>query len=104
MGNAKPSVLLGLSSHTIQPQGTPHQVPRHCSPSCRLQGRGGRSSPLLTTTLLVDSQRHRITDEEVQQNRFQMPLLEEGEEVQQNQFQMLPPEEGESGWRGAWRQ
>ncbi|XP_041629289.1 T-cell differentiation antigen CD6 isoform X4 [Vulpes lagopus] len=41
-----------------------------------------------------DSQRHRITDEEVQQNRFQMPLLEEGEEVQQNQFQMLPPEEG----------
>ncbi|XP_077717964.1 T-cell differentiation antigen CD6 isoform X4 [Canis aureus] len=41
-----------------------------------------------------DSQRHRITDEEVQQNRFQMPLLEEAEEVQQNQFQMLPPEEG----------
>uniref|UniRef100_A0A8C0KI01 T-cell differentiation antigen CD6 n=1 Tax=Canis lupus dingo TaxID=286419 RepID=A0A8C0KI01_CANLU len=66
----------------------PPQVPRHCSPSCRLRGRGGRSSPLLTTTLLVDSQRHRITDEEVQQNRFQMPLLEEAEEMNVSQ---VPP-------------
>ncbi|XP_077914057.1 T-cell differentiation antigen CD6 isoform X6 [Halichoerus grypus] len=41
-----------------------------------------------------DSQRHRVTDEEAQQNRFQMPPLEEGEEVQQNRFQMLPLEEG----------
>lgn len=29
--------------------------------------------------LLIDSQRHRFTEEEAQQNRFQMPPLEEGE-------------------------
>ncbi|XP_072614284.1 T-cell differentiation antigen CD6 isoform X6 [Vulpes vulpes] len=52
------------------------------------------TQPPVALTTFYNSQRHRITDEEVQQNRFQMPLLEEGEEVQQNQFQMLPPEEG----------
>ncbi|XP_048952500.1 T-cell differentiation antigen CD6 isoform X5 [Canis lupus dingo] len=52
------------------------------------------TQPPVALTTFYNSQRHRITDEEVQQNRFQMPLLEEAEEVQQNQFQMLPPEEG----------
>lgn len=70
-----PSAPLGWSSHTVQPEGT---VPSHRLKSWLLGGRGG-PAPLLTAPLLVDSQRHRVTEEEAQQNRFRMPPLEEGE-------------------------
>ncbi|XP_007174518.1 T-cell differentiation antigen CD6 [Balaenoptera acutorostrata] len=47
------------------------------------------SQPPVALTTFYNSQRHRFTDEEVQQNRFQMPPLEEGlEEVHASQ---VPP-------------
>lgn len=52
-----------------------------------LRTRGWSLRPSPPPPLLVDSQRHRVTEEEVRQNRFQMP----------------PLEEGESGWGGRWR-
>uniref|UniRef100_A0A8C0KF60 T-cell differentiation antigen CD6 n=1 Tax=Canis lupus dingo TaxID=286419 RepID=A0A8C0KF60_CANLU len=46
------------------------------------------TQPPVALTTFYNSQRHRITDEEVQQNRFQMPLLEEAEEMNVSQ---VPP-------------
>lgn len=89
-----PSVPLGWTSHTVQPQGT-LPSPKAQRPLLQAPGRAGGPAPLLTTPLPADSQRHRLTEEEIRQNRFQMPL-EEGP--------MPPLEEGESGWAGAWGQ
>ncbi|XP_037371600.1 T-cell differentiation antigen CD6 [Talpa occidentalis] len=50
------------------------------------------SQPPVALTTFYNSQRHRVTDEEVQQSRFQMPPLEEGlEEVQASQAPPASP-------------
>lgn len=47
--------------------------------SSRLLVQETEPESLYPTLLPTDSQRHRVTEEEAQQNRFQMPPLEEGE-------------------------
>lgn len=83
MGKAKPLHTPGLSCHPGHPEGHLPGPQAH-QPCSRLPGpdQGVERSSLLTRSpvaLLADSQRHRITEEEVQQNRFHMPPLEEGE-------------------------
>ncbi|XP_070420153.1 T-cell differentiation antigen CD6 isoform X10 [Equus przewalskii] len=60
-----------------------------CSGSRSLLNLSSSEAPTSVQPLTVDSQRHRPTDEEIQQSRFQMPPLEEGlEEMHASQ---VPP-------------
>ncbi|XP_022447568.1 T-cell differentiation antigen CD6 isoform X7 [Delphinapterus leucas] len=49
------------------------------------------SQPPVALTTFYNSQRHRFTDEEVRQNRFQMPPLEEGPGLEEVPASRLPP-------------
>ncbi|XP_059785726.1 T-cell differentiation antigen CD6 [Balaenoptera ricei] len=49
------------------------------------------SQPPVALTTFYNSQRHRFTDEEVQQNRFQMPPLEEGPGLEEVHASQVPP-------------
>uniref|UniRef100_A0A671DPI1 T-cell differentiation antigen CD6 n=1 Tax=Rhinolophus ferrumequinum TaxID=59479 RepID=A0A671DPI1_RHIFE len=50
------------------------------------------AQPPVALTTFYNSQRHRVTDEDVQQNRFRMPALEEGlEEVRASQVPPVKP-------------
>ncbi|XP_077914055.1 T-cell differentiation antigen CD6 isoform X4 [Halichoerus grypus] len=47
------------------------------------------AQPPVALTTFYNSQRHRVTDEEAQQNRFQMPPLEEG--LEETHASQIPP-------------
>nr|XP_045749532.1 T-cell differentiation antigen CD6 [Mirounga angustirostris] len=47
------------------------------------------AQPPVALTTFYNSQRHRVTDEEVRQNRFQMPPLEEG--LEETHASQIPP-------------
>ncbi|XP_033716654.1 T-cell differentiation antigen CD6 isoform X7 [Tursiops truncatus] len=49
------------------------------------------SQPPVALTTFYNSQRHRFTDEEVRQNRFQMPPLEEGPGLEEVHASQVPP-------------
>ncbi|NIG59953.1 T-cell differentiation antigen CD6 isoform X7 [Pontoporia blainvillei] len=49
------------------------------------------SQPPVALTTFYNSQRHRFTDEEVRQNRFQMPPLEEGLGLEEVHASRVPP-------------
>ncbi|XP_059873428.1 T-cell differentiation antigen CD6 isoform X5 [Delphinus delphis] len=49
------------------------------------------SQPPVALTTFYNSQRHRFTDEEVRQNRFQMPPLEEGPGLEEVHASRVPP-------------
>uniref|UniRef100_A0A8C9Q8I0 T-cell differentiation antigen CD6 n=1 Tax=Spermophilus dauricus TaxID=99837 RepID=A0A8C9Q8I0_SPEDA len=54
---------------------------KYAAASSQAPRQGGEPHPsLLPPLLFADSQRHRVTEEEAQQSRFQMPPLEEGAE------------------------
>ncbi|KAF4009766.1 hypothetical protein G4228_001173 [Cervus hanglu yarkandensis] len=50
-----------------------------------------RTQPPVALTTFYNSQRHRFTEEEAQQNRFQMPPLEEGPGLEEVHASEVPP-------------
>ncbi|XP_022447570.1 T-cell differentiation antigen CD6 isoform X8 [Delphinapterus leucas] len=62
-----------------------------CSGARSLLNLSTSEIPATGQPVTVDSQRHRFTDEEVRQNRFQMPPLEEGPGLEEVPASRLPP-------------
>ncbi|XP_026970379.1 T-cell differentiation antigen CD6 isoform X10 [Sagmatias obliquidens] len=62
-----------------------------CSGARSLLNLSTSEIPATGQPVTVDSQRHRFTDEEVRQNRFQMPPLEEGPGLEEVHASQVPP-------------
>nr|XP_030705151.1 T-cell differentiation antigen CD6 isoform X10 [Globicephala melas] len=62
-----------------------------CSGARSLLNLSTSEIPATGQPVTVDSQRHRFTDEEVRQNRFQMPPLEEGPGLEEVHASRVPP-------------
>ncbi|XP_037696375.1 T-cell differentiation antigen CD6 isoform X2 [Choloepus didactylus] len=73
----------------IQVQGLPPKDPDSSSDS-DYEHYDFSSQPPVALTTFYNSQRHRVTDQEVQQSRFQMPPLEEGLEEVHVSMSLLP--------------
>ncbi|XP_066893441.1 T-cell differentiation antigen CD6 isoform X2 [Kogia breviceps] len=67
----------------------------HSSSDSDYEHYGFGSRPPVALTTFYNSQRHRFTDEEVQQNRFQMPPLEEGPGLEEAHASRVPPADPE---------
>nr|XP_058925123.1 T-cell differentiation antigen CD6-like [Kogia breviceps] len=78
----------------IQAQAPPPED-SHSSSDSDYEHYGFGSRPPVALTTFYNSQRHRFTDEEVQQNRFQMPPLEEGPGLEEAHASRVPPADPE---------